>query len=282
MQKKTGVLYIVATPIGNLADISHRALSILADVSVVYAEDTRHSRKLLNAHGIEAKLVSLHEHNEKDRVQEVLNVLQSGDDAALVSDAGTPLINDPGYKLVEKCHEVGIDVSPIPGPSAIISALSVSGIASDSFIYLGFPPAKQVSRQRWLSGHAQESKTMVFYESKHRIISSLEDMVNIFDGNRLVTVARELTKRYETINRGTLSTILEWIKSDENNRKGEFVIVVAGSNRILQESGQSLELLKLLLPEVPLKKAVEITVKTFGEKKNSIYKLALTMTGQEG
>lgn len=226
---KKGGLYVVATPIGNLSDISSRARDVLAQADLICAEDTRHTRQLLHALGLDRPLLALHDHNEADRVQQVLAQLQSGKSLALVSDAGTPLISDPGYHLVRALRAAGVTICPIPGPCAAIAALSVAGIASDRFSFEGFLPHKSSARKERLQNLAGESRTMVFYESSHRIEESLADMQSAFGANREAVLARELTKLFETVLDGTLAHIVEKVSRDANQRKGEFVVIIAGA-----------------------------------------------------
>ncbi len=226
---KKGTLYVVATPIGNLSDISARARDVLAHADLICAEDTRHTRQLLNALGLERPLLALHDHNEADRVQQILAHLQACKSLALVSDAGTPLISDPGYHLVRELRAAGVAISPIPGPCAAIAALSVAGIASDRFSFEGFLPAKSNARRERLQKLALETRTLVFYESSHRIEECLADMQVAFGAEREAVLARELTKLFETVLDGTLANIFEKVSVDANQRKGEFVLVIAGA-----------------------------------------------------
>lgn len=277
MQQKKGVLYVVATPIGNLGDITLRAVEVLSSVDRVYAEDTRHTARLFNHLGIRANLVSLHDHNEAARVREVLDYLNDGNSAALVSDAGTPLISDPGYRLVATCHEQGINVSPIPGASAAIAALSVSGLATDSFLFVGFPSAKREARKARFFELATERHTLVFYESKHRIISTLQDMVLQFGEGRKATLCRELTKQFETIRRDTLLNMSQWVESDKDQQKGEYVLLVEGFEPLPDDSDEIVKLLGKLLPDVSVKRSSEIVADLLNVKKNKVYKIALEM-----
>jgi 16S rRNA (cytidine1402-2'-O)-methyltransferase len=226
---KKGCLYVVATPIGNLGDLSPRARDVLAQVDLICAEDTRHTRQLLNAVGLEKSLLALHEHNESERVAQILAQLRSGKSLALVSDAGTPLISDPGYRLVRELRAAGVVISPIPGPCAAIAALSVAGIASDRFSFEGFLPHKSSARRERLQGLAGEPRTLVFYESSHRIEECLADMRSAFGDGREAVLAREITKLFETVLDGTLATIAAMVAADPNQRKGEFVLVIAGA-----------------------------------------------------
>ncbi len=226
---KKGALYVVATPIGNLGDLSPRARDVLAGVDRICAEDTRHTRQMLNALGLERPLLALHEHNEDARVAQVLSYLQAGESLALVSDAGTPLVSDPGYRLVRGLRAAGVTVSPVPGPCAAIAALSVAGIASDRFCFEGFLPHKAAARRERLQALAAEPRTLVFYESAHRIEECLADMRAAFGDAREAVLAREITKLFETVLDGTLASIADAVAADPNQRKGEFVLVVAGA-----------------------------------------------------
>lgn len=226
---KKGSLYVVATPIGNLSDLSVRARDVLAQADLICAEDTRHTRHLLHALGLDRPLMALHDHNESDRVQQVLAQLQSGKSIALVSDAGTPLISDPGYRIVRELRAAGVQISPIPGACAAIAALSVAGIASDRFSFEGFLPAKASARRERLQKLTGETRTLVFYESSHRIEESLTDMMSAFGSHREAVLARELTKLFETVLDGTIASILEKVATDANQRKGEFVVIISGA-----------------------------------------------------
>ena len=223
---KPGTLYVVATPIGNLGDLTQRAREVLAAVDAICAEDTRHTKPLLTAFGIDKPLVALHEHNEAEQAVKLVARLRAGETLALVSDAGTPLVSDPGYRFVREVRAAGLDVSPIPGACAAIAALSVAGIPSDRFCFEGFLPAKSSARRERLQLLARETRTLVFYESSHRIEESLVDFVATFGGGREAVLARELTKLFETVLGDTLATVLERVRADENQRKGEFVLVV--------------------------------------------------------
>jgi 16S rRNA (cytidine1402-2'-O)-methyltransferase len=225
---KPGTLYVVATPIGNLGDLSQRAREVLAAVDAICAEDTRHTQPLLTAFGIDKPLVALHEHNEAEQAGKLVARLQAGQSLALVSDAGTPLVSDPGYRFVREVRAAGLSVSPIPGACAAIAALSVAGIPSDRFCFEGFLPAKASARRERLQALARETRTLVFYESSHRIEESLVDFIGAFGAEREAIVGRELTKLFETVIGDTLATILEKVRADENQRKGEFVLVVRG------------------------------------------------------
>jgi len=225
---KPGTLYVVATPIGNLGDLSARAREVLAAVDAICAEDTRHTQPLLTAFGIDKPLVALHEHNETEQAAKMVLRLQAGQTLALVSDAGTPLVSDPGYRFVREVRAAGLAVSPIPGACAAIAALSIAGIPSDRFCFEGFLPAKSSARRERLQALARESRTLVFYESSHRIEESLVDFIGVFGGEREAVLARELTKLFETVLGDTLAALLEKVRGDDNQRKGEFVLIVRG------------------------------------------------------
>jgi 16S rRNA (cytidine1402-2'-O)-methyltransferase len=227
-RRVAGTLYVVATPIGNLADLSARAREVLGSVAAICAEDTRHTRALLAAHGIERPLLALHEHNEAELAWKLVERMRGGDDLALVSDAGTPLVSDPGYRLVREARAAGLKVSPVPGPCAAVAALSVAGIPSDRFCFEGFLPAKAAARRERLAALAREPRTLVFYESSHRIEESLADLVAVFGGEREAVLARELTKLFETVLGDTLAALAQRVAADADQRKGEFVLVVRG------------------------------------------------------
>ncbi|WP_431197045.1 16S rRNA (cytidine(1402)-2'-O)-methyltransferase [Thiolapillus brandeum] len=277
MSNKPGTLYIVATPIGNLDDISLRAIQVLNQVSRVAAEDTRHSRRLMQHHGIDTPMLALHEHNERQALKGLLKILRQGQDMALISDAGTPLVSDPGFPLVRACREAGIRVSPVPGPSALVAALSVSGLPVDSFCFHGFLPRSPAARRERLEAVAGQSHTQVFYESSHRILHALRDMLEMLGGDREICVARELTKQYEDVMSGSLDEVLALMEGDAMRQRGEFVILVGGVSRRDRDlpSEDALRVLDLLLDELPLKQAAALAARITGEKKNLLYKLAL-------
>ena len=271
-------LYIVATPIGNLDDITLRAIDTLKRVDLIAAEDTRHSGLLLQHLGIKAKLFSLHDHNEQEKAHVLIEKLQSGLSIALVSDAGTPLINDPGYHLVKACRENDIKVVPIPGACAAIAALSVAGLPSDKFIYEGFLPAKSKARQDSLASLITEPRTMIFYESTHRLLETLKDMQTIFGADKQIVLAKELTKTWETIVSFPVNELIDWLNQDVSRQKGEFVLIVAGyteSNKDIDP--KAINTLKLLQKELPLKKAAAITAEIYGLKKNQLYQIGLNL-----
>lgn len=270
-------LYIVATPIGNLDDITLRAINTLKQVDLIAAEDTRHSGLLLQHLGIKAKLFALHDHNEQEKSQLLIEKLKSGLSIALISDAGTPLINDPGYHLVKACRENNINVVPIPGACAAIAALSVAGLPSDRFSYEGFLPAKTKARQDYLTTLIDEPRTMIFYESTHRLLDTLHDMQTIWGSNRQIVLAKELTKTWETIVHFSIKDLIEWLEEDSNRQKGEFVLIAEGVSKTDDViDAKAINTLKLLLNELPLKKAAAITAEIYGVKKNQLYQLGLT------
>ncbi|TWX68588.1 16S rRNA (cytidine(1402)-2'-O)-methyltransferase [Colwellia demingiae] len=269
-------LYIVATPIGNLGDISQRAIDILTQVDVIACEDTRHTGKLLSAFSIKNKTMSLHDHNERQRQDQVASMLQEGKTIALVSDAGTPLISDPGFHLVRHCRSLGLQVSPIPGACAAISALSVAGLPTDRFTFEGFLPSKSGARQATLTALADESRTMVFYDAPRRAIDTVQDIVATLGGERYIVIARELTKTFETIHSDTAENLLAWLEQDANQLKGEMVLIIEGYKATENEiSAEVINTLKLLLAEMKPKKACAIAAEIYGVKKNALYEVAL-------
>lgn len=274
-------LYIVATPIGNLGDISERAIEILKQVDLIAAEDTRHSNTLLQRFGIKTKICAYHEHNEEKVTQQLIQQMLDGESIALISDAGTPLINDPGYKLVVAAHDHNIKVVPIPGPSAIITALSASGLPTNKFTFEGYLPAKTEARKKCLQELISESRTLVFYEAPHRVVESLKIMQEIFGTERRVTIARELTKQFEQIVRDKLSTINEKLESGEIKIKGEFVVVVEGAQETLVTDQEVLRINQILSEKLSPKDAAKMTAKITGRKKNEVYQLALSKTDNE-
>ena len=283
MSQNKGKLYIVATPIGNLDDITVRACNTLKSVDLILAEDTRHSKKLLNHLGSKVPLQAYHDHNEREKCDQVIKLLLSGSNCALISDAGTPLINDPGFHLVSKAHDAEIPVIPIPGPSACISALSVSGLNTDRFLFLGFAPSKRPERLEFFSGLNTHAETLIFYESTHRILQCLRDSVEVFGEERKACIAREMTKHYEDIKRASLKQLLEWLEGDPDKQKGEFVIIIAGKLSTPSEYNhqKSIELLQLLLDHLPTKTAADLAARYLDEKKNKMYQLALSIKKPE-
>jgi len=274
---QAGVLYVVATPIGNMADISARAREILAGVSVVAAEDTRHSSLMLRELGLERPLLSLHEHNERARAVELVGRLRAGHSVALISDAGTPLVSDPGYQLLRAALAAGIVVSPVPGPCAAIAALSVAGLPSDRFCFEGFLPARAAARRKRLAELATEPRTLVIYEAPHRIAACLADLATACGAARSACVARELTKRFESFYRGCLGELAERARRDEELRRGESVIVVEGAQGEPAASGRLDETLGVLLRFLPPSTAAEAAAKLAGARKNDAYARALQL-----
>lgn len=272
----TGVLYLIATPIGNLGDISHRAVALLGSVDLVAAEDTRHSARLFQRYAIKTKKVSLHRHNEGQQGQQLIQMLKEGRSIALISDAGTPLVSDPGYPLVCAAHHNNIRVSPIPGPCAAIAALCASGLPADRFVFEGFLPAKTTQRKNRLTQLVGEERTLIFYEAPHRILAMLMDLRDIFGGDRPITLARELTKRFETIRRGMLDELLPWVEANPEQQKGEFVVLVQGAEEELRGENEAREVLALLLPHMSLKEAAKIASTITGYSKNRLYEMGLS------
>ncbi len=271
-----GSLFIVATPIGNLDDISQRALQVLRSVQWVAAEDTRHSGKLLSHYHISARFISLHDHNEKQRAASLLQKLHAGDDVALISDAGTPLISDPGYSLVRLCRDAGVKVVPIPGPCALIAALCGAGLPTDKFHFIGFLAAKSQQRQNQLSAIPAGVGTLICYETARRIKDTLADLVLVFGADRELVLAKELTKTFEHFVHGTAAEITAWLEADPLRCQGEMVLMIAPKMAVEEQiSAAAQQTLKLLMAELPLKKAAALTAEIHAEKKNALYKLAL-------
>jgi 16S rRNA (cytidine1402-2'-O)-methyltransferase len=273
-----GTLYVVATPIGNLDDMSARALKVLADVALIAAEDTRHSVRLLQHFGIDTPLAACHEHNERDEGGRFITKLLAGEDVALVSDAGTPLISDPGYHLVRQARAAGVSVVPVPGACALIAALSAAGLPSDRFIFEGFLPAKAAGRRARLEQVREEPRTLIFYEAPHRILECLEDMELVFGGDRPALLARELTKTFETLKGLPLADLRAFVAADSNQQRGECVVLVGGWTAPEGEQAISAEaqrVLDLLLAELPLKRAAALAAEITGVRKNLLYQAAL-------
>ena len=270
-----GHLYIVATPIGNLGDITKRAIEILQQVDMIAAEDTRRSKILLEHFAISSEIIAYHEHNENKLTPKLIKYLDSGKSIALISDAGTPLINDPGYKLVISAHDKDIKVIPIPGVSAVITGLSVSGISCNKFIFEGYLPSKTISRKKYLKTLITESRTLVFYEAPHRISELIDDMCIIFGSSRRIAIARELTKKHEQILQGTLSSIKLKIETGEIKNKGEFVVLVEGEQENLICNSEIQRINHILLEKLSPKDAIKLTAQITKKKKNDIYKLVV-------
>ncbi|WFF38069.1 16S rRNA (cytidine(1402)-2'-O)-methyltransferase [Moraxella nasibovis] len=273
----TGILYIVATPIGNLGDITARAIDTLKAVDVIACEDTRTSGKLLNFFNISTPTIAYHEHNADTQTARLIERLQSGQSIALISDAGTPLISDPGFRLVKACHKVGVQVVPIVGACAVIGALSVAGLPSDKFSFVGFLPAKQHGRVESLKAYQNHSETLIFYEAPHRIVECLTDMVAVFGGEREATLCREISKTFETIKKLPLADLLEFVKNDDNQQRGEIVLVVAGNTAQTTATDYD-DWLLAIAKELPPKKASGIVAEVLGLKKSEVYDRLLTLT----
>jgi len=269
-----GTLYIVATPIGNREDITLRALSLLKSVDLILAEDTRHSLQLLNALGIKNNVSSLHAHNEEDKSKHILVQLLEGKSIALISDAGTPLISDPGYPLVKLARDHHIPVVPIPGPSALITALCAAGVPCDTFIFSGFLPARQHARKTKLTSLHAVPHTLIFYESTHRIIDCLSDIAEIYGSECEMVLAKELTKTFERFISGTVLIVKEWLLAEPNHTKGEFVLIIP-PRLISEQKNDDEKLLTVLLKELPLKQAVTIACQLTTTPKNNLYIKAL-------
>ena len=278
MLTQSGTLYVVATPIGNLDDITIRAVSILKYVDLIAAEDTRHSRILLSHLGIKTPLKSYHEHNEAESTAFLIERLQQGENIALISDAGTPLVSDPGYKLICAAHEYNIHIVPVPGPSALISALSVAGLPTDRFIFEGFAPEKQAARIKRLTSLVEEQKTVIFYETPHRIVEFLKDAVDIFGQDRLAVIAREMTKRFEVVRKEPLGKLLDWIEEDTRQQRGEIVVLIQGSKTLTRQTGLGDQMLGVLLKHsISVKQAASIVAEITGDRKNELYNRALQL-----
>lgn len=277
MSDHSGVLYIVATPLGNLGDMSQRAIDTLQRVDLIAAEDTRHSKKLLVHFGIDKPMIAFHEHNERDRSSEILTQLQAGRQIALISDAGTPLISDPGYHLIRQLHDAGIRVVPIPGPSAVVTALCAAGLPTDRFIFEGFLPSKAVAREKYLSELARETRTLVFYESPHRLLETLRAMLQSFGPGRRMALARELTKTFETIRQDSIANIVSWVEANPEQQKGESVLIVEGAAQQPSDRYEvdSDKLLLTLLTCMSVKDAAHHAAQLTGQSKNELYQRAL-------
>jgi len=277
--KTSSTLYVVATPIGNLGDITLRALEILKGVDAIAAEDTRHTSGLLSHFGISKKLIAVHEHNEHQSAEKLLVQLNAGENIALVTDAGTPGISDPGAVVVDFVRKAGIKVVPIPGVSAVIAALSASGIAQNGFLFHGFLPSSGAARRKALEALKKQTVTLVFYEAPHRIVESVNDMANVLGAERHITFAREITKTFETIYSCNLAHAKAWLEADANQQRGEFVLLVeaAAIKEAEEFSDETVLVLKLLMADLPLKQAVKLTAEITQEKKNDLYEFALTL-----
>jgi len=278
-----GRLYVVATPIGNRADMTERARSVLAEVDVVAAEDTRHTGRLLADWGVRPRMLSLHEHNERGRIKRLHERIQGGESVALVSDAGTPLISDPGYVLVRELRRQGVDVRVVPGPCSVTAALSVAGLPTDRFVFEGFLPAKAQARQHRLRTLAHEERSMVVFEAGHRIRASLADMMAAFGDDREAAVCRELTKAYETVRLAPLAELVDWVTNDPDQRRGEFVVVIAGREARAAENNDadSDRVLAVLAAELPTKQAANLAARITGRPRNELYSRALAQQDED-
>jgi len=275
----TGILFIVATPIGNLDDITFRAVEVLKSVDIVLAEDTRHSKKLLLHLDISKPIRAFHDHNEREKTKAIIGEIHSGKSIALISDAGTPLISDPGYFLVAQAKKECLRVVPIPGPSALITALSASGLASDSFTFLGFLPSKKTARIKLLKNLVSRTETSIFYESPKRILATLTDMQAIFGDDREVCLAKELTKAFETIHTDSIPNLIKYLTSDKSYQKGEFVLLISATDKIdiAKTETQLDSLLPILCAEMGASKAAKIAAKITGIDKKQCYKKAIDL-----
>ncbi len=272
-----GTLYVVATPIGNLGDMVPRAVETLQTVALIAAEDTRHSSRLLSHFDIKTPCIAYHDHSDEQRTEQLIARMHAGDSIALISDAGTPLVSDPGYRLVRSARQAGIQVVPIPGACAMIAALSAAGLPSDRFAFEGFLPAKQVARCTQLQSLAADSRTLIFYEAPHRILETLQDMAQVFGPEREVVMARELTKTFETIKGDKVADLADWVAADTNQQRGEIVLLVHGAPKPENEAMTPAQMhtMKVLLEELPVKQAASIGAKLTGLKKNFLYDWAL-------
>lgn len=276
----SGTLYVVATPIGNLDDISARMLKTLQNVALIAAEDTRHSARLMQHFGINTPLIACHDHNERDQGLRLVERLLAGESIALISDAGTPLISDPGFHLVRAARAAGVPVVPVPGPCALVAALSAAGLPSDRFVFEGFLPARSSGRRQQLEALREEPRTLIFYEAPHRLLESLCDMQTVFGDERVVVLARELTKTFETIKGAPLADLCAWVEADSNQQRGECVLLVEGWSAPEGEESLSTEVLRilqLLLAELPLKRAAALAAEITGVRKNLLYQEALRL-----
>jgi 16S rRNA (cytidine1402-2'-O)-methyltransferase len=267
-----GCLYIVATPIGNLDDITYRAVQVLKEVDAIAAEDTRHSKKLMQHLGVTTPLVALHEHNENALSEKIIKRLERGESLALISDAGTPLISDPGFPLVNQAHKAGLKIIPVPGASSVLAALSVSGLPTDRFVFEGFLPSKKTARQNRLRELEKETRTLILFETPHRIAVALADLTEVLGEDREIVIARELTKTHEEVIRGSVGQVLEAASSEALQERGEFVLVLAGNgNKQSAIDDQALKIFDLLMEELPLKTSALLAAKITGLKRKDFY-----------
>lgn len=276
-------LYVVATPIGNLADISERAQQVFDVVDVIAAEDTRHTKRLLNHLGLSKQLIAVHDHNESQAASALIERLRQGQSVALVSDAGTPLIADPGFHVLKEVVQAGFNVVPVPGACAVITALCASALPTDRFIFDGFLPPKTGARQQYFQSIQTQERTLVVYESPHRIVASLADMEAVLGADKEIVLARELTKTFETFLRGTIAEVRAMVEADNNQQKGEFVLMIRGALQAKKQdvSDEAIQLLKVLAAELPLKQAAALTAKATGFKKNKLYQIGLELSEED-
>lgn len=274
-------LYVVATPIGNLGDMSARAIEVLQAVDRIAAEDTRHSRPLLQHFGIETPTIAYHEHNERQQAEKLVAALCAGQNVALISDAGTPLLSDPGFRLVRAAREAGIEVVAVPGPSALVAALSVSGLPTDRFVFEGFLAAKAAARRSHLQALASEPRTLVFYEAGRRIEESVADMAAAFGASRPAVIARELTKAFETVHAAPLAQLQHWLAEDADRRRGEFVVLVHGAPEQNQDDGEADRVLRVLLSELGVRQAAGLAAQLTGQARNRLYRRALELNDSD-
>ncbi len=283
-RRKDGQLYVVATPIGNLQDIGLRALAVLRAADLVAAEDTRTASVLLDHHGIRARLIAVHEHNERNAAAAVLAALGEGRDVALVSDAGTPAVSDPGAELVARARAAGFRVTPVPGPSAAIAAFSAAGLARTAFVFEGFLPPKRAARRTAIEALRADTRPVVLYEAPHRVLECVEDLAALLGGDRAIVIARELTKMFEEIHRCRLDEAAAWLRADPHRQKGEFVIIVEGAPAAdagAADAAAIERVLRALLAELPLAQAVRIACAITGAKRNAVYARALELSGKK-
>ena len=273
MEQAAGRLWIVATPIGNLDDLSPRARATLRDVDVIASEDTRHSAPLIGITGSRARLLALHEHNEHEQAAHIVELLRAGNNVALISDAGTPLVSDPGFRLVRAAREAGFTVSPVPGPCAAIAALSVAGLPSDRFVFEGFLPARSAARRARLQAVVAEPRSLIFYESSHRIVESLDDMIAVFGAGRAAVLARELTKLFETVLAAPLGELVARVEADANQQRGEFVVLVAGASGEDADArlAKGRRVFALLREELPPARAAKLAAAITGAPRKALY-----------
>ncbi|PKM22801.1 MAG: 16S rRNA (cytidine(1402)-2'-O)-methyltransferase [Gammaproteobacteria bacterium HGW-Gammaproteobacteria-14] len=267
----SGVLHVVSTPIGHLDDITRRALSVLASVDAIAAEDTRHTQRLLDELGIQRPLLSYHDHNEQERTPQLVARLQSGESFALVSDAGTPLVSDPGYRLVRACQQAGIRVVPVPGASAVLAALAVAGLPTDRFVFEGFLPVKGSGRSQAIRRIAESASTTAVYEAPHRILTLLDELLAVVEPQREVVLCRELTKHFETVLAGSIADIRERVATDSNQQRGEIVLLVAAAPERIVDDAELARLARLLLAELPASRAAKVLAAWTGRRKNELY-----------